>query len=230
MANKTQRKPAKRSATKPTRVAVAPGGKKVSARKGTKAARPAKKAPVKKAAPKKPAPKKTAPRKAPKKAPPPAPKPVAKVPAKAVAPVKKAAPEKAAKPAKPETSKKAGRESIKEPAASAAVPKGAARAAPPAVPAPGVEPELLDVPEGILPDDEEGWAEAAAIVPPVLPVGPRKRGRKRRDPLDDLLSPDKPKRGRPGRPRKRSALMEVIPPKRARLRKRLRARRSGDGD
>ncbi|HEX6559478.1 MAG TPA: hypothetical protein VF021_08445, partial [Longimicrobiales bacterium] len=76
---------------------------------------------------------------------------------------------------------------------------------------------------------------AATASPPATPTTtapapaagvPKKRGRKRRDPLDDLLKPDKPKRGRP---RKRSSLAELIP-KRARLRKRIRGRRSSGDD
>jgi hypothetical protein len=62
---------------------------------------------------------------------------------------------------------------------------------------------------------------------PGAPGGPpKKRGRKRRDPLDDLLKPEK-KRGRPGRPRKRGGLAELMP-KRARPRKRIRGRRDDD--
>jgi hypothetical protein len=60
-------------------------------------------------------------------------------------------------------------------------------------------------------------------------MGPRKRGRKRRDPLDDLLRPEKRRPGRPGRPRKRSPLAELMPKRPARLRKRVRGRR-GDED
>jgi hypothetical protein len=290
MGSKTQRKPEKRSATKP-RVAVAPGAKKVSPRKASKPGKPAKKvaakkavakkAPPRKPAAKKAAAKKVAPRKqvkkpapkqavkkatakkaaakaAPKKVAPPAKKAPVKAPSKAAAvtkaaptkaaaakaapakpavaqkaaaPVKAAAPAKAAapvkaapvkaappvKPAKPEAAPKAAKapKPVKEAAPEAEVAKGAARAAPEAAAVPAID-------------------AAAPASPPVAPrhgappMGPRKRGRKRRDPLDDLLKPEKQKR-RPGRPRKRGPLGELNP-KRARLRKRIRGRRSGDDD
>jgi hypothetical protein len=91
----------------------------------------------------------------------------------------------------------------------------------------GVEPAVAETAGGEAP----AAVDAPRVRPPGGPPGLRgKRGRKRRDPLDDLLKPEKGKRGgRPGRPRKRSGLGELIP-KRGRLRKRIRGRRSDEDD
>ncbi len=236
-----QRKPAKRSATKPARVAVAPGKSKRGVKKAGKkpAAKPAARKAAARKAPRKAPARKPAPRKTTAKAPP-RKAAAKKVPAKKVAP-KKAAPKKVAPP-KAAPKKAPG----KKAAPPKEAPKKAAKAAPPVLAKPpkvaavkpprpepaGKAPKVAKVKPAAAPAAAATEAPAAAVPPIPVPApgagGPllRRRGRKRRDPLDDLLKPDKPKR-RPGRPRKRSGLGELIP-KRARLRKRIRGRRSGD--
>ena len=254
MASKSQRKPAKRTANKPGRSAVSPrkasksakpakksapkkaAPKKSVAKKPVKKSAPAKKAPPRKSAPKKAPPKKVAPGKkaAPKKAPP---KQPAK-PAGKAAPPKKTAPVKPVKPGKPAPAKP----TPAKPAPAKSAPKSVAAPAP--APAKEPKPPRAAKPPKERPPKAELPTEAADATPKSpspapagiaalaaaagLPAGPRKRGRKRRDPLDDLLRPEK-KRGRPGRPRKRAGLGE-LGPKRARLRKRIRGRRSTDDE
>ncbi|MGQ0814212.1 MAG: hypothetical protein ACT4O1_07070 [Gemmatimonadota bacterium] len=231
---KTQRKTAKRTATKPARVAVAPGNKKLSPRKAAKAAKGAKKAAAKKAPAKKTSPKQTA-----KKAP-------AKKAAGKKAPPRKAAPKKAA--AKKVAPKKAAKKAAVKKAAPKAVKKLApVKAAPPKkLPAPTPPAKAAKEPRPPKPAPVAKQPKPAPVPPPTLapeagvpipvttpPLGsllapPRKRGRKRRDPLDDLLKPEK-KRGRPGRPRKRGGLAELMPKRPSRL-KRRKGRRAEDED
>jgi hypothetical protein len=222
------------------------GAKKAPARKAAPKKAAPKKA-VKKVAPKKAAPKKVAPRKAaPKKS---APKKAVKAPAKAAkaAPAKKAAPPKkapapapakkaAVKAAKPEAPPKPAKPAKPEPAPKEAKVGRPPRQAKPepveAVAPPEVDGEIVDLADDFNLDALLGEADAPPVLKPGALSGlmgaPKKRGRKRRDPLDDLLKPEKKKRGRPGRPRKRGSLAELMP-KRGRL-KRRKGRRSEDDD
>lgn len=242
------KKPAKRTATKPKKAPAKKAAAKKPAKKAAKKAAPKKaaKKTVKKAAPKKAAPKKaaakkpakkTAPQKAVKKAAP-------KKAAKTAKPVKAAKPAKAAakKPAKTATPAKAPKavKPAKEPKPPKA-PKAEKPPKPPKEAKPARTPKADKPAEAPAPAGAEAPAAAepkSAAAPPAggpartggkgaPPAGaPKKRGRKRRDPLDDLLEPKK-KRGRPGRPRKRGGLGELMP-KRARLRRRIKGRRSDD--
>lgn len=247
------RKLSPRKGAKPVKKAAAKKAspKKAPAKKVVKKAAPKKAAPKKAAKPVKAA--KAAPKKAakPVKATRPAPAkkvaPPKKAAAPAPAPVKKAVkavkPEKAEKTAKAEKPPKVEKPAKPEKAPRAEKPVKAPKVEAPAKEAKIAAPEPVDVDDadalpdfdGEIPDDLNleaimGEVDAAPVLRPGALMGaPKKRGRKRRDPLDDLLKPEKKKRGRPGRPRKRGGLAELMPKRPSRL-KRRKGRRSEDDD